>query len=356
MHKTPSTRWLRWNTKKPLQPSSPGRSRVFDLLMVAVALIVLVPLANAQVNTRTVDVWVRSAANQPIEGATVCWSSSDLPNQWWGLRTNAQGTAQLRVPLPQASNAQPGNPIGGLAPGGLERSQSVTIVATSRSFTKQITRPVQLTRADMQLPAVAGGAGCPSGVKPQAGDASLVDLLNVRSAVERLRAELSSPPNSPVSRVPNPNVGERCFGALGMQCGQAEFQLSSCANGRCLVNQGSWTHDECCASNPGGFMCGGQDGRPGNRCAGEFLLGSLHLSSTPYNWRRNVDFNRVNRTGIVERALYCAPAGTFQPGDNARFCCSQRLEGLDTLDIAYLGILDPKYVPLVAIDRMKKCS
>lgn len=45
--------------------------------------------------------------------------------------------------------------------------------------------------------------------------------------------------------------GERCFGALGMECGPQSNLLPTalCALGQCKINGGSWEHDECCWAN-----------------------------------------------------------------------------------------------------------
>ena len=52
---------------------------------------------------------------------------------------------------------------------------------------------------------------------------------------------------------------ESCFGALGARCGAQSEGLDTpvaiCLNGQCLINAGSWEHDECCWQFPNGNVC-----------------------------------------------------------------------------------------------------
>ena len=41
----------------------------------------------------------------------------------------------------------------------------------------------------------------------------------------------------------------RCYGAIGDNCGAADgFNFGLCAGNRCMINAGSWEHDECCVA------------------------------------------------------------------------------------------------------------
>lgn len=121
---------------------------------------------------------------------------------------------------------------------------------------------------------------------------------------------------------------EFCFGALGAGCGGAQFDipvLALCSFGSCSINSGSWLHDECCSRDPHGMACqyGPLDAITGNdgNCVAEW---NRALSRLPdYTWRRDVDFNKPNATGLVVFADYCARAGSpIHKDDVARFCCS----------------------------------
>lgn len=119
---------------------------------------------------------------------------------------------------------------------------------------------------------------------------------------------------------------ERCFGAVGNGCGFGDTGgFAFCGFGRCSVNSGSWLHDQCCAANPNGAWCGGDNSEP-NTCKAELDRGWDRMFLAPFTWERDVDFNRVNNTGRVERDLYCAPDGTILPNADANYCCTNYRE------------------------------
>lgn len=122
---------------------------------------------------------------------------------------------------------------------------------------------------------------------------------------------------------------EHCFGALGAQCGGAQFGLpvaALCSLGSCQINAGSWEHDQCCWDHPAGMACraGPADGILGHdgNCVAEWnkALGRLQAG---LNWRRSIDFNRPNATGQVNFPEYCAPRNTMVHQDDVRYCCSR---------------------------------
>ena len=223
-----------------------------------------------------------------------------------GARTNVSGAATLRVPRPQLGDGA--TPI-------------ITAEAAGRGAEQPFRGFASVT---IRLPPEPGGPACRD-------DAQRTPALGkVQLDRRRVVADLQRNPTSPIG----PRIGElrrveRCFGAIGMQCGDlANGQVSTCLTGEaCLVNAGSWTHDECCVRNPNGFMCGGASAGPGAACAAEFALGAARLNS-PYNWTRRVDPSLVNSTGVVDHERYCALAGAPMPAGEAEFCCSRAVRQL----------------------------
>ncbi len=126
-----------------------------------------------------------------------------------------------------------------------------------------------------------------------------------------------------------------CFGALGSNCGQMQGipATALCANGRCLINGGSWTHDQCCFTNPRGMACGAPAtflpqsvANPGghNGLCLEAWNKALRLMGKPgLNWERSVNFATVNTTGRVVHSKFCAPANQFLPRGDVQRCCSR---------------------------------
>ena len=118
---------------------------------------------------------------------------------------------------------------------------------------------------------------------------------------------------------------DRCFGALGQQCGAIPTIgiTAACSGNLCLVNGGSWQHDECCAVHHGGDKCGGPETFLGNDgfCRSEFGHALGHFVQG-LNWHREVNVGASNRTGKVVAADYCAPSGTVVAARDARYCCA----------------------------------
>ena len=161
--------------------------------------------------------------------------------------------------------------------------------------------------------------------------------LPVGAAMPGTGGTVNLPPPIVIKEVPplqNPPVfspvvireTEYCFGALGAECGGAQFNipiLALCGLGHCSINGGSWRHDECCAAHPAGMACryGPADqltGHDGN-CVSEW---NRALGGISYAWGRGVDFSKPNATGLVNFADYCAQSGSRLHKDDVAFCCS----------------------------------
>ena len=128
------------------------------------------------------------------------------------------------------------------------------------------------------------------------------------------------------------NADEHCFGAAGQACGGwrigempkfafcgANFPGTTSAV--CLVHGGSLTHDPCCAANPNGKQCGGNNSR--SECTLEWNK-SVRRAVWFYQWSRFVDTARVNNTGVVEEPLYCGLRGQGIHKADEQYCCSKR--------------------------------
>lgn len=118
---------------------------------------------------------------------------------------------------------------------------------------------------------------------------------------------------------------DSCFGAAGSRCGVQsegfETPLALCANNQCLINAGSWDHDECCWQFPNGKVCRNLVAPHDGKCATEFSKALTRLAAG-YNWRRNISFSTLNDNGVVDRNAFCAPAGTIVHRNDADRCCS----------------------------------
>lgn len=122
---------------------------------------------------------------------------------------------------------------------------------------------------------------------------------------------------------------ERCFGAAGQGCGSWPFLqmprpafctgLPGTTLGVCLVHGGSLTHDPCCARNPNGKQCGGNESQ--SVCTVEWDK-SVRRAVWNYQWARLIDTARVNNSGVVERPLYCGTSGSGIHRADSQYCCS----------------------------------
>lgn len=141
----------------------------------------------------------------------------------------------------------------------------------------------------------------------------------------------------------DPNT-QYCYGAVGKQCGSRLFpegtpipeeyalfylalQESSCTNGKCMISGGSWAHDTCCFFHPEGYMCPSDATLWGDRgeeshCKGEWDLAQGRVIDG-LNWKRDVNFQKPNCSGIVLFKDYCATAGSIVHRNDTQYCCNK---------------------------------
>jgi hypothetical protein len=197
------------------------------------------------------------------------------------------------------------------------------------------------------LPAAGGNGGTSFGPHPCA-DGRPAKAIQGKSGLwlDQIRLACAHPVLPAVTTVKS----ERCFGAVGAQCGPQQGLAGFCAAGRCPVNAGSWAHDECCWRNPNGLAChsGPFDyaapDRHRNVCAAEWDKAVAHLAGG-LNWYRQVDFSKPNTTGVVVHADYCAPGGTIIRAEDEMVCCSRRtpraLAPADASRVTAQGVKNP---------------
>ncbi|MBE7418840.1 MAG: carboxypeptidase regulatory-like domain-containing protein [Ideonella sp.] len=258
---------------------------------------------------------VTNASNgAAVANATVCIGVASNLNQFHRGSTDPQGNVRF--------DSVPREPFVATA--------NVSGRGTQRSFAPASPN-LSLLNIELVLPE-SGGPSCGS---TGAGSARSLgpDTANIRrQAAERLR-------NAPaLSRLPEPtNVRtEHCFGAVGAECGQPQTGLpatAACASGTCLVNGGSWDHDECCFRNRHVAWCELDPARQleaakHSTCTAAWNK-AVRLTTKGLSWSRAVDFSRGNRTGTVEFALYCAPANTLVPPEDGSKCCSRQTRALN---------------------------
>lgn len=141
---------------------------------------------------------------------------------------------------------------------------------------------------------------------------------------------------------------DRCFGAAGMQCGvfssgaltQVAFCFALNFNPRttfCEVSGGSWAHDTCCAANPNGVHCGGNDSRSACQVSWDR---AVHRAFWGYHWARVVDGVRNDTDGQVNRPEYCARRKAGVHRNDTQYCCSGEHRNATTLE--WLGRPDVK--------------
>ena len=273
----------------------------------ALLIAVLIPsLADAQPAPLQGGVIVRvTRSGQPVANATVCAGVSNDLNQLFQGATDAQGRAQF-AKVPQGPFVVTANS------GGRGAQQSFNFATPGR---------VPVFSVEIALPA-AGGPSCPT---TAAGPSRRVGQGFKDFVV----------PTVPAFKSIELKNTQFCFGALGNQCGQPQGIIppsALCTNGSCLINGGSWDHDECCFRNRQGMACqiGPVDAVTGHngQCVAAWDK-ALRLVSKGLSWRRNVDFSRGNSTGTVEFNLYCAPANSLLPPADAAKCCSRLTRALN---------------------------
>lgn len=271
-----------------------------------VLLVVILPLpVNAQpANTGGLAVTV-TRGGQPVTNAAVCVGVANDLNQFFQGTTDAQGRVQAgQVPSEAyVVTARAGQ-------GGAQQSFAAPASPAG----------IPVLNLTITIPA-NGGPSCPT--TPAGPQRRAVGPINVVITPVTIPTPIQLQLNN-----------QRCFGALGAQCGQAQGDIplpALCKDGNCFINPGSWNHDECCVRNPQGKAC---------RLPGELLTGhdgncvtswdtAVRLSRKGIMWKRAVDFNRNNGTGTVEFALYCAPANSLlPPADGPTKCCSRLTRAL----------------------------
>ena len=244
----------------------------------------------------------------PVANAIVCVGVTGDLNQFFQGTTDAQGRVNAgAVPtVAWVVTARAGD-------GGAQQSYAAPASPAG----------VALMQVTVPVPA-SGGPSCPTtAAGPQRTIGSTINVTITPAPIP-----------TPITL----NIGQRCFGALGAQCGQGPNVIpltALCANGACFINPGSWDHDECCFDNPNGMACnkGPLDaltGHDGN-CVTSWDK-AVRLVQKGLNWKRNVDFARVNNTGTVEFNLYCAPANSLVPPNDGAKCCSRLTRVLNTTE------------------------
>jgi hypothetical protein len=133
-----------------------------------------------------------------------------------------------------------------------------------------------------------------------------------------------------------------------------ETAYSGCApDGSCVINAGSWAHDECCFANPAGVFCGLEDAFASGTCGASWDR-AVHRVVHGLNWRRKVNQCRVDDDGIVDFAEYCAPAGTIVASGDRQKCCGRRTRAYRTgrdlgKAIAQAVVFDGTFRPRVCV-------
>lgn len=283
----------------------------------------------AYAQTRTLQVTVTDPAGAAVANADICVDSMRSGARLGEGRTDAAGRASVFVAEEEAPST-----IGGPAVTQLK----VTASARQRGAAIQSGAIAMVT---LRLPG-SGGPLCATGqVAATRPGGIAIDSAAIRAKVEAM------PQRQPFESVRISMVRERCLGAAGMRCGDELGQAGTCLPGvqTCTINVGSWKHDECCVRNPTGGMCGLNPAAPvgpggisssSTVCQAEFNMAVARLL-TPFSWTRHVDFARVNTTGTVEHALYCAPVGTLMAEGEERFCCTGRVRVLASAERAGLS-------------------
>ncbi len=240
-----------------------------------------------------------------VPGARVCLGTATARTAFGQATTNADGVALL----PQA-------PAGAVVTAGhLDRggARAVSPATSAVTLTLAVNAPQCTETPSLSLPQRSAVPGSADTV-----------ITPAPIVIQNPPPTQNPPAFSPVTlRAP-----QHCFGALGAECGGAQFGLpvtALCSSGSCWIDGGSWRHDECCAAHAAGMACrnGPLDqltGHDGN-CVNEW---NRALAGINYAWRRQVDFNETNATGTVVFREYCALAGSRIHRDDVEFCCSRQ--------------------------------
>ncbi|MCW3835073.1 Ig-like domain-containing protein [Sphingomonas canadensis] len=288
------------------------------------ATLALLPFGIGVAQTsRTVTITVIDSAGRPVPNAAVCAGSSTSARGDLGSgRTDASGRATFAVASPAPPASGMGSPIG------------TPILFTANSAGAGAAQSTPTLAVTLRL--ASGGPRCP--------EASAVIAAPGQIAPPIAPGSLPVRPGLPTPIVLN--LGKRCFGAAGANCGDNDGEMGTCANGECKINRGSWEHDECCFANPTGGVCDDKPwevitaqgiGQPAQICTAAFNLALGRLNG-PYTWKRRVDFSARNNTGRVVHADYCAPRDALVPVGEDRFCCSRTTRAPNAGDMARFAL------------------
>ena len=179
----------------------------------------------------------------------------------------------------------------------------------------------------------------------------------------------------------------QCFGAVGIACfgaipTEAEATLVAAAgvispaavafaaasvletaylgcapDGSCVVNAGSWSHDECCADEgAAGVFCSLEGAiTPGGPCQAAWDK-AVHRVVHGLNWRRHLNQCRFDDDGRVDFAEYCAPAGTIVARQDRTRCCGGRTRAFRVerdffQAVSQALVLDGSFTPRVCVGQ-----
>jgi hypothetical protein len=129
-------------------------------------------------------------------------------------------------------------------------------------------------------------------------------------------------------------VCQRCYGAIGNNCGVADgFNFGFCAGNLCMINAGSWEHDECCIKHrqngpstvQGSCSPPASGAPPPHVCQTEFNKAAAHLAAPGLTWTRTVSTSKaICGTGeldVVHADMCNLSGGTLGCADK-KYCCS----------------------------------
>jgi hypothetical protein len=108
--------------------------------------------------------------------------------------------------------------------------------------------------------------------------------------------------------------------------------IGGCSGNSCLINAGSWDHDECCAAHPDGHWCGVEKALSNifGHCWKEWQKAKLHVFQG-LSWSRSLDRCRNDTDGKVNFSEYCAVGGTIMDRLEVSKCCSRTARPFDPI-------------------------
>jgi hypothetical protein len=135
-------------------------------------------------------------------------------------------------------------------------------------------------------------------------------------------------------------ICQRCYGAIGNNCGAAEgFNFGLCVGNRCSINAGSWAHDECCverrvngpapASQQGSCSPPISGAPPPHVCQNEFNKAVLHAATPGLTWVRTVNTAAqrcTTTTMTVDHSAMCNQSGGTLLCSDKHLCCSRNAQ------------------------------